>query len=617
MNRSSKFAGRRPQTSSFFRLFPVLFCSLFAWVSCGSTPPPSQGAPLTEVPIAPRPPDQPEAPTPPPPAPAGGGGIVDEIRSHTERGTPSSILHALEIIRSRNLGGSEFGRVMNFVNVTLLRTLYPSVEAQLPPLDPPLVHIYSRILRDAETGVYLSPRPNTTDYLELILPFLAYYPGRNRNPDGSRQSTAGSPAPPERFLAALPDLQRAVTLNEGSVLAHYFIGVVYEQTSRLEDALRRYSGIWERVPEFFPAALGMARIMDIQGRRQEVVQLLSNLTSQFPNNLQIMRQLALAYYHLGDWARAESAVAGILQRNNRDAEFVLMRAHILVEQRQFLRAQAPLDIFATINPNNALFLFLRARVQAEGFNNRDAALNYLRTILRSNPTPANRDVHEQASIYAARLFMESPRPADQNEGRELLVRLLASPSPSLDVISLALDDAIRREAWGEARTFVNRLLNERRSFHDLHAAHTLERAQGNNAAALAFARELHSLDPANEEGIITYISALIDTGRRDEASRMIESRLSVVPSGSLRSRYFFLRSRVRGSEALMMNDLRSSLFEDPRNLDSIIAMFEIHHRRRDERRAVYYLRQGLALAPDNPRLRRYAAEYASALGTGF
>jgi len=66
-----------------------------------------------------------------------------------------------------------------------------------------------------------------------------------------------------------------------------------------------------------------------------------------------------------------------------------------------------------------------------------------------------------------------------------------------------------------------------------------------------------------------------------------------------------------------MNDLRSSLFEDPRNLNALIAMFEIYHRRRDERRAVYYLKQALALAPDNPRLKRYETEYAAALGSGY
>ena len=46
-------------------------------------------------------------------------------------------------------------------------------------------------------------------------------------------------------------------------------------------------------------------------------------------------------------------------------------------------------------------------------------------------------------------------------------------------------------------------------------------------------------------------------------------------------------------------------------------MFEIYHRRRDERRAVYYLKQALAIAPDNPRLRRHEAEYADALGSIF
>jgi Tfp pilus assembly protein PilF len=58
-----------------------------------------------------------------------------------------------------------------------------------------------------------------------------------------------------------------------------------------------------------------------------------------------------------------------------------------------------------------------------------------------------------------------------------------------------------------------------------------------------------------------------------------------------------------------MNDLRSSLFEDPRNLEALIAMFEIYHRRRDERRAAYYLRQALVIAPDNPQLKRYEEEY--------
>jgi tetratricopeptide (TPR) repeat protein len=493
------------------------------------------------------------------------------------------------------------------VNVTLLKTLYPAVIVQVPSQDPPITHLYSRILRDAERGVYTAPSPNSTDYLECVLPFLAYYPGvRN--------------AAPGRLLAALPDLEKGALLNPDSVLAELFLGIVYERSGRLDEAFSQYSGVWELFPECFPAALGLAQIMEARGEVQESVRFLSDLVLLFPDNLQVKRQLAIAYYSSGDWSRAETAVAEILQKDSRDGEFILMRAHILAEMGQLLQAQAPLDIYAAINPNNKLYLFLRARVQAEVYHNRDAALNYLRSILRSSPsarTAGGETIDDTAAVYTARLLMGSPRPEDQTEGRNLLQRLLSNPAPSLVIAGLALDDAIRREDWPEARTYLARLLAERRSPDDLLAAYTMEKAQGNNAAALSYARELYERDRTNEEGIIAYISALIDTGRADEAARMLDTRLGSMGGGILKSRYFYLRSRTRGNEELAMNDLRSSLFEDPRNLEALIAMFEIYHRRSDERRAVYYLRQALALAPENPRLKRYELEYAAALANGF
>jgi Tfp pilus assembly protein PilF len=95
---------------------------------------------------------------------------------------------------------------------------------------------------------------------------------------------------------------------------------------------------------------------------------------------------------------------------------------------------------------------------------------------------------------------------------------------------------------------------------------------------------------------------------------MIDSRINSMTGGVLKSRYFYLRSRIRNNEELAMNDLRSSLFEDPRNVDALTSMFEIYHRRKDERRAVYYLKQALTLAPNNIRLKRYETEYAGVLG---
>ena len=584
-------------------LLPVILLLLLS--SCMANPAPIETPLPTQVSLPERVPQ---------PAAQGNGGIAGEIRSLTEKAAPSSLIGALDIIRSRSLDSTEFGRMMNAVNAALLTTIYPAIEVGFPPLDPPTTHIYSRILQDVEKGIYTTPRRNSDDFLEHVLPFLSLYPngvnavGANALGMYTGNTIAVEGAiPEETYLAVQKDLEIAGILNSESVLPRFFSGVLHELRDRPMEAGALYSGVWESYPECFPAALGIARTMAAQGRDSE--QFLSELMLVFPDNVQVMRQLARAYYNSGDWLRAEAAVDEILRRDSRNREFLLMKAHILVERGQFLQAQIPLEAYAVINPNNRLYMFLRARVQAEAYNNIDAALNYLRSILRD--PPAGDWLDNEAAIYAAQLMMDSPAPQDRIEGRELLARLLAYPVPSLEVITLAINDATRREAWGEAQRYLARLLEERRSSQDLLAAFSVEKEQGNRAAALSYARELYDRDRSDEEGTIAYITALIDSGYGGEASAIIENRLDNLAGGVFKSRFYYLLSLTRTNDDLKMNDLRSSLFEDPRNLDAIITLFEIYHRRGDERRAVFYLRQALALAPDDNRLKRYEAEYSS------
>jgi Tfp pilus assembly protein PilF len=480
---------------------------------------------------------------------------------------------------------------MTAVSVTLLRKLYPDNRTVLPPADPPRTHPYTKILHEAEQGQYCVPPRNSLDYLELTLPFLALL-------DEIREN---------RLLEALPDLKRARDLNPRGILAVYFMGLVYEKTGQWDNAAAEYRRAYDGSREFYPAALGLARYLKFRGEIEEEIALLSDMVIRYPDNMAIKRQLALVYYDKQDWSRAEPAIAEVLQRDNRDGQFILMQARLLVEQGRFNQAQAPLDLYALINPNDRLYLFLRARLQAEGYRNRDGALNYLRSLLRSYPED------EEASVYAARLLMESTRSGDQAEGREILARLLAAGQNSLMVSALAAQDAAQRRAWEEAQPHLERLLEERRSPQDLLLACTVERGLGNRTAALAYAQELYQTDPANEEGTIAYISSLIDLGMRAEAGALLETRLAGAGGGFLKSRYYYLRSLLRSNEEAAMNDLQSSLFEDPRNLNALTAMFEIYHRRRDERRALYYLKQALAIAPEDPQLKRYEAEYERAM----
>ncbi|MDR0442357.1 MAG: tetratricopeptide repeat protein [Treponema sp.] len=517
-------------------------------------------------------------------------GIADEIRSLTETGVLSLMAQALELIRARELGGVDFGRVMNAINALLIRLVYPDSRIRLSPVDLPQTHNYSKIIRDAERGNYISPNGESTDFFEYILPFLAF------------NHEAGTELP----LTVIDDLSMAAALRPHSVLPSFFLGLVNERNGLYKDAEAAYRKAYDISGECYPALTGIARVMRLSQRVEDAAALLSDLVIHYPDSLDIKRQLAITLYENRDWSRAGPAVDEILQNDQQDGEFILMKARILIEQGLFSQAQPPLDAYAAINPNKRDYLFLRARVQAEGNRNRDAALNYLRSILRANPDD------EEALIYAASLLLESQRPADQTEGRELLARLQQPDGSSVEVLSLSLRDAVHRENWREAQGFLNSILAVRRNIQDLTDGYYVERGLGNNAKALGYARELYDKDTSNNEYIAVYISALIDNGRNDEASKMLETRLAA-STGAVKSRFFFLRSRIQSGDDAVLGDLRSSLFEDPRNLQALIAMFEYYHKRYEERRAVYYLRQALAIAPDNTRLKRYEREYASLL----
>jgi tetratricopeptide (TPR) repeat protein len=518
--------------------------------------------------------------------------IAEEIRALTESGIPSLMQRALDQIRQRNLETGEFGRIMDAVNTSLFQRVYPGLGVRLPAPDPPQSHSYAKILRDVEQGVYTAPPGGSLDYLEFVLPFLALLEV-NRS---------------DRLLPCLPDLRRAAALNPGSVLAPFFMGLVYERTGNTAEAEAAYRRALGISAECYPADLALARLKTLSGDHEGAVRALQDMARNFPNNPAVKRQLAAAYYRQKDWPQAQLAAAESLQENPRDGELLLMLAHSLVEQGRFAPAQRPLDQYAAVNAQDPLYLFLRARIQEEGQGNREGALTTLRTLIRSGAAS------EEALIYAVRLLLESSRNEDREEGRVLLNRLL-SANPSAAVIRLAVQDRISTGNWQAAKDYLAPLLKENPQGRDLLSAYAVERGLGNNAAALVHAREFYEGNPNDDEGAAAYISALIETGRQAEAGRLIEGRLAAGLTDPQKSRYYYLRSRIRTGDDQVVADLRASLFADPRNLASLTAMFEFYHFRRPEKaRALIYLRQALALDPSNPQLRRYAAEYPEVLG---
>jgi tetratricopeptide (TPR) repeat protein len=569
------------------KVFPIAFLFLTAAffscktaspsrnVSSGGTGERSEGGPLVFQPGLPP-----------------SGSVSEEIRRLIESGRLSSMLQAAELIQDRGLNGAEFGRVMNGIITVFIKLVYPDSGIQARPPDLPQANNYSRIIREAENGNYVRPPENSADFFEYALPFLSV----NDN------------TPPGILLMIMKDLEKAGEMRPLSVLPFYFRGLIFERLNLFDEAASSFAQAFEASDECYSALVGAARVTNLSGRSGEAASQLESLALRYPGNMRIKRLLALTLYENGGWARALPAVDAVLQREPRDAEFLLMKADILIKDGRHAQALSPLEAYSSINPASRLYLLLRAKVQYEGYRNRDAALNYLRAIILNDP------LDEEVLTFAAALLMESRKESERAEGREFLELLRESPASSAAALVLSLQDAVRRESWQEARGFLNSVIAVRRDAQVLQNAYLAERGLGNNQAALAYARELYDKDSSNNEYAACYVSALIDSGRMEDASRMTERLLSAADGGADRSRFYYLRSRLQGNDEAARDDLVSSLFEDPRNLDSLTALFEFHHRRKEERRAVYYLKQAISIAPSNPTLMRYETEYAALLG---
>jgi predicted Zn-dependent protease len=566
---------------------PVYWCVFLFLLCCSS------GAQVREIPITrPRPEAKPDQPFQQSRPMENSGGVAADIRALCDEGSPSALSKAIILLQENKIEESEFGRMMNTIAVTLLIKVYKEPSGSLPRPDPPQNHSYSKILTEAERGIYREPPPASNDYLEHILPFIALL-------DDTAQS---------RFAAALPNLEKARQINPNGALAPYFMGLAAERMDRINKASELYAAALALAPDCYPAAFGIAGILQEQGHDEEAVRILSNMNDQYPDNIIIMRQLARAYFHQNDWTSARQVIDAALAIRPQDPELNLLLAQVLFEEGQFVQMQAVLDKYAAGNPENRDYALLRARLQGDGFKNRENAINILRPLYKLKPDDFS------VALYLTKLLLESNNDAEQIEGRELLKSLMLPPKRSeeipLDVILLASEDAVRRADWDEARTYQDRILSERRSSSTLVNAFKVEQGVGDRRAELALAEEIIQQYPNYEEGSIVYAEALIDSGRHGEAQRLIDARIGTLGSGVYKSRYYYLRGLLRGSFDAAVSDFRSSLFENPRNIDALKALVELYDKRRDERHVIYYLRQALALAPKDPDLLRYQEEYA-------
>ena len=509
--------------------------------------------------------------------------INDDIVKNVEKGSPESISTAMSSIKKSETSLSQNEKVLIYVASEIMRILWPSQKITWTTYDVTDETPYTGALKSVRNGIYDTSTGNT-DFLTTFLPSLVYLtPNISANVQ----------------LQCEQGIIDSLKLNPSSVAANYLAGLYYEKKTDYEKAEPYLSKAYDS-SHTIEIVLEYAKVLSKNGKSALAEQVMKEVEtgSAGTTNLAVLKQNAYIAFEKGDYTAAEEAVARVLQQTPNDLEFVLFRARIFIEKNDYIHAVSLLDMYARQNDTNIDYLILRARVQLDWSKNTNAATETIEKAMQLYPDNID------ALLIAARISSLTDGPVAGKYADELAAIVLEKAPSNNDALIYALDGLVQRENWKEAYDISRGLVKKQPDNENLILKHvTVCLKLGKKSEAMEVAQKAYNANPASETITQTYILASTQVLSRDESIKLIDSMLPGA-SSKIKSYLYYRRSFLERSEDTVLADLRSSLIANPRNSDALFRLYEIYYEKKDYRKAQYYLKQVVAINPNDSSVRK-------------
>ena len=508
--------------------------------------------------------------------------IDASIMADVENGSPDSLRSAMIALRQKN--GSDFDetdKVLAFVSAEIMKLVWSSekINWDIPTVSEETP--YTGALNSVRQGIFDSSTGNV-DFLTTLLPALVIL---NNTVDISVYESCENAA------------KAALELKSDSVLANYILACVYEKKRNLDNAEKYLEIAYNAAPKTDEIGLAYARVLRSNGKLQLASSVLGGLNSG-SNDIAILKQNAYIAFDSKDYDAAELYVARVLQQTPKDLEFLLFRAKILIEKNDYIHAVSLLDVYARQDSTSIDYLVLRARVQLDWSKNTAAATETVEKALQLYPD------NTDALMFAARISSETDSPVAGKYADELAARVLEKRPGNLEAMTYALDGLIQRENWQEAYSASRNLI----SSSDVSSAVVEKYVNiciklGKYNEAYEFVKAKYDANPSDETLLQSYILAYSKVGNRDAVVKYIDSLMGTA-SAKVKSNLYYRRSFLQLTEEKALADLRSSLISNPRNSDALFRLYELYYAKQDYRKAQYYLRQVVAINPNDSSFKK-------------
>jgi len=510
--------------------------------------------------------------------------IDDEIIAGVEDGSPDAIRNAVSKIKKTDGDYQDNEKVLIFVASSIMDIVWPSEKITWEKVEAPEDNPYSGAVKSARNGVFDSSTGNV-DFLTTILPALVMLvPNTNQN----------------IYTQCVDSIAAALEKNPESVLANYLAGVYFEKTENPIKAQDYYKKAYEKADNNLEIVLAYTSVLVTNKQSLEAKSVISRLNFTNPDDIRVLKQNAYIAFANKEYSSAENYVAKVLQQTPNDLEFLLFRAKIFIEKNDYIHAGSLLDMYARQNDTNIEYLILRTRVQLDWSKNTTAAAETIEKALRLYPS------NEDALMLATRISSMTDSPVAGKYADELSAMVLEKNPDNKEALVYALEGLVQRENWQEAYVISSQLIKDEKnaSNPEVIMQHvTVCIALNKKNEALDFATKAYSLNSQNETVIQAYVYAFSEVSDREASLSLINSLLNS-SSSKMKSYLYYRRSFLQHSGDNELADLRASLIANPRNSEALFRMYEIYYSKEDYRKAQYYLRQVVAINPNDSTTRK-------------
>lgn len=511
--------------------------------------------------------------------------IDSSILEGVEIGSPESIRNAMHQMRKSKEDYDENEKVLIAVAAKMMEMAWPSERVTWDVFPVSENNPYMGALNSAKQGVFDSSTGNV-DFLSTLLPAFVLL-------ENSDDSSLYGPCDVA--------ISEALEKRPDSVIASYLMALLQEKLENYDVAESYLADIYKKCPQVKEIALAYTRVLRLNGKAALSSDILSSVSAD-ANDIEVLKQNAYTAFEMKDYSSAEYYVARVLQQTPNDLDFVLFRAKILIEKNDYIHAVSLLDMYSRHNNTSLEYLLLRAKVQLDWSKNTKAATETIEKALNLYPDSM------EALLIAAKISSITEGPVGGFYSDDLAAIVLAIDPDNMEAMNYALDGLIQKKNWSEAYSVCKKLIEKEDVSSDIVYKYvTICIELGKKQEAYDYAKKIHDKNPDDEQVLFAYVLAYSEIGDKSSVIKYINSLLPTA-SQKVKSYLLYRRSFLQKSEDDALADLRSSLISNPRNSEALFRLYELYYKKGDYRKAQYYLRQVVAINPNDSSLKKLNEE---------